>query len=810
MKKDFDRTVYQLVATSAFGLEALVRRELEALGYSARIVEPGRIAFEGTSRDILRTNLWLRTADRILIKIAEFAAGDFDALFESTRAIDWTPFIHQQGQFPVNGRCIRSQLTSVPACQRSIKRAIAESLIRDYSCTALPENGSAYRVDFTILKDIATLTLDTSGIGLHRRGYHERGSAPQIKETLAAALVMLSYWKNGRPMIDPYCRGGTIAIEAAMIGMNIPPGFNRSFACEEWSEDHENVAKELRSESNNQRLTSLETRIIANDTDPRILHQARSSADKFGVHQSIHFECKELHEIRNQKRFGCLITLPILGEKFQYTRDRDDYYRQLPDLFRRLPTWSHYVFTDFRQLEALLGRPADRRRKLYSGRDSMTYFQFHGPKPVTNPLNNHPSPSNLSSDDSLVDQPPVAISKNTPQRATPLSEKLEVAPSQIDQESKSPQSTNVNAAPSSLKRTEFSFAEKPDRSSPSEPKPNPAANHQEPRYEHASGPAAFGELSAKSREQATLFASRIRKRAKHLRRWPSKRGITCYRIYERDIPEIPLVVDLYEDCIHITEYERPHERDIAEHANWLELMGTTAANCLEIRAENVYLKRRERQKGKNQHDKVAETFTRKEVQEGGLKFLVNLADYVDTGLFLDHRVTRGMVRDQAKGKSFLNLFCYTGSFTVYAADGGASRSVSVDLSRNYLEWAKANLELNRLHGNQHQFIAKDVLQFIQDHPKRPSYDLVVIDPPTFSNSKRTENDWTVQGQAEELLRHVLPLVTPGGVIYFSTNFRRFKFAPENLGLAEAHEISRQTVPEDFRNRRIHRCWRLVR
>ena len=332
----------------------------------------------------------------------------------------------------------------------------------------------------------------------------------------------------------------------------------------------------------------------------------------------------------------------------------------------------------------------------------------------------------------------------------------------------------------------------------------------QPVYEHASGPAAFGELSAKSQEQATLFAARLRKRAKHLRRWPTKRGITCYRLYERDVPEIPLVVDVYEDAIHITEYDRPHERDIAEHANWLDLMARTAAECLSIASKNVFLKSRGRQKGKSQHDKVAETHTRKEVHEGGLKFLVNLSDYVDTGLFLDHRVTRGMVRDHAKGKSFLNLFCYTGSFTVYAADGGATQSVSVDLSKNYLDWAKANLRLNGLDGDQHRFISQDVMQFITEHHREPTYDLVVIDPPTFSNSKRTERDWTVQGQAEELLRQTLPLVNNGGVIYFSTNFRRFKFEPKDLPIAECHEISKQTVPEDFRNRRIHRCWRLVR
>ena len=759
---------HQLLATCAFGLESLLRRELESLQLPAKVVEPGRVAFEGDHRAILKSNLWLRTADRILIKVGDFPAPNFDALFESTRDLDWTPYIAADGQFPVSGRCIRSQLTSVPACQRAIKKAIAQSLLRDFQHTELPENGASFRVDFTLLKDHATLTIDTTGVGLNRRGYHQAGSSPQIKETLAAALIMLSYWRSGRPLVTPFCRGATIAIEAAMIGLNRAPGLGRSFACEDWSTESLSLSRELRNEAESQSEDKLETRILAFDHDDRMLTKARANAKFAGVTEAIHFDRADLHQIRNQRRFGCLVAVPPAEEHFSSIRERDDYYHQLPDLFRRLPTWSHYVLADFRKLESLLGRPADRRRKLYSGGAPMTYFQFHGPKPVTN------SPHNGEKD-------PEDSASNTSNAAT----------------------ANGSNATAEVHRKGHDLAETKDTD------PHHQTKH-EPRYEHASGPAAFGELSTKSREQAELFASRIRKRAKHLRKWPTKRGITCYRIYERDIPEIPLVVDLYEDSIHITEYDRPHERDPAEHGNWLDLMAQTAADGLNVSKQNIYLKRRGRQKGKTQHDKVAETFLRKEVREGGLKFLVNLADYVDTGLFLDHRITRGMVRDQAKGKHFLNLFCYTGSFTVYAADGDAKSTVSVDLSRNYLDWAKSNLAINGLDGDQHQFIHQDTMQFIQDHPVKPTYDLVVIDPPTFSNSKRTEKDWTVQGQAEQLLERVLPLVIPGGVIYFSTNFRRFKFQPENLDLSEAHEISRQTVPEDFRNRRIHRCWRLVR
>ncbi len=270
------------------------------------------------------------------------------------------------------------------------------------------------------------------------------------------------------------------------------------------------------------------------------------------------------------------------------------------------------------------------------------------------------------------------------------------------------------------------------------------------------------------------------------------------------------MIDRYHDCLHITEFERPHERSDEGHEEWLDLMATTAGATLEVPPEKVFFKRRGRQRGKTQHEKFDESEHRMEVTEGGLKFMVNLRDYVDTGLFLDHRNTRTMVREVAQGKRFLNLFCYTGSFTVYAAAGGAASTVSVDLSKNYLDWARQNLKRNQLDGDQHRFIAADARSFVMNHAAGDHYDLVVVDPPTFSNSKRTEHDWNVQDDSVDLIEGLLKLMPDGGVIFFSNNFRQFKFDRQSIFVSEAHEISNQTVPEDFRNRRIHRCWRIVK
>jgi len=309
--------------------------------------------------------------------------------------------------------------------------------------------------------------------------------------------------------------------------------------------------------------------------------------------------------------------------------------------------------------------------------------------------------------------------------------------------------------------------------------------------------------------QAQTFASRLSKLARHLRRLPTKQGITCFRLYERDIPEVPLVVDRYEDHLHLAEYDRPHERDQVEHDDWLDQMSRTAAETLEVPPEKVFLKRRRRQVGLTQHEQVAQDRYEIEAHEGGLKFIVNLSDYIDTGLFLDHRITRDMVRTVASGKRFLNLFAYTGAFSVYAADGGASKVVTVDWSNTYLHWAQRNMQLNGFDSPDFQFIRSDAVTFVDQLPPVPQFDLAVVDPPTFSNSKRTEAVWDVQRDSVPLLGALLKRMSPGGVIYFSNNFRGFKMESDELGAADVHEISNQTVPSNYRNRKIHRCWRIV-
>ena len=752
---------FRLIATSAFGLEAVVARELHALGYEAKTVRPGRIAFAGDAAAICRANLWLRSADRVLVELAEFACPDFDALFDTTRELPWEGWIAGDAAMPVRGRSHRSQLTSVPAIQRTVKKAMVERLLAAGGALSLPETGPPAPVEISIIDDTASVDLDTTGAGLHRRGYRTLSAEAQLRETLAAALVQLSFYSDGKALIDPFCGTGTIVIEAAMIGRNLAPGRNREFAAEHFDAVPAAAWQAAREEASDLARPALVERIIGTDSSSEALKLARHHAELAGVHHDVHFQQRDFAELSSSKHYGCVITNPPYGVRLGEDREIAALYRTIPEVLRRLPTWSHFLLSAREDFEELVGQRADRRRKLYNGRIACTYFQYHGPKPKKRRTSDAVSERELPREGEAPAEP------ESPTGAG-----------------------SAGASPSRGRGVDQSTAQPAKR-------------------------PAFGGLREEAQRQATEFANRLRNRARHLRRWP-KRGITCFRLYERDIPEAPLVVDRYEDALHIAEFERPHDRTPAEHADWLDLMARTAAETLEVARDNVFMKVRRRQKGESQYERVDDRQATRVVQEGGLKFLINLSDYLDTGLFLDHRVTRGMFRDAADGKRVLNLFAYTGAFTVYAAAGGAATTTTVDLSGNYLDWAAENMQLNGFEvsgdpGAQHRFVRADAGDFLGDLPAEPLFDLAIVDPPTFSNSKRLEEDWDVQRHHAGLLLDVLERMPAGGVIFFSTNSRRFKLDEDPLAaVATLREISNQTVPEDFRNRRIHRCWRIVK
>lgn len=320
------------------------------------------------------------------------------------------------------------------------------------------------------------------------------------------------------------------------------------------------------------------------------------------------------------------------------------------------------------------------------------------------------------------------------------------------------------------------------------------------------------ELDAQTRSQAEMFGNRLRKRHRVVAREARRNDVTCFRVYDRDIPELPFAVDVYEGRLHIAEYVRPHDRSPDEHDAWLDAMGDAAAEALGVSPDDVWMKRRARQRGAEQYERFARSGATFVVREQGLKFEVNLSDYLDTGLFLDHRVARAAVRDAAAGRDVLNLFAYTGAFSVYAAAGGARSVTTVDLSTTWLDVARRNFALNDLDaGPPHRFVRADAMAWLDDPATlSPGFDLVVLDPPTFSNSKRMQDVFDVQRDHVPMIRAVRARLRPGGTLWFSTNFRKFRLDPRAFEGFDVTETSDTTVPFDFRNRRIHRSWRAVR
>lgn len=371
----------QLIATSTFGVEAIVGRELKKLGYSDQTVENGRVTFAGDESAICRTNLWLRTAERVVVKVGEFKAFSFDELFEGTKALPWDEWIPEDAEFPVDGKSNASKLASVPDCQAIVKKAIVEKLKIKYKKEWFDETGPLYRIEVSILKDTATLTIDTSGVGLHKRGYRRLVSDAPLKETLASALIMVSRWNPDRVLLDPLCGSGTIPIEAALIGLNIAPGLNRGFAAESWPSIPNELWEKAREEARDLQNFNRELRIHGSDINEEVMSLARYHAKQAGVDSHIHLQRAPASDIRSRYKYGFIICNPPYGERLGEMKEVEQLYQQLGKVFGTLDTWSYYILTSHPGFEKLFGRRADKKRKLYNGRIECNYYQYFGPPP---------------------------------------------------------------------------------------------------------------------------------------------------------------------------------------------------------------------------------------------------------------------------------------------------------------------------------------------------------------------------------------------------------------------------------------------
>lgn len=373
-------TKFQLVATAAMGLEAIVADEVRALGYETR-VDNGKIYFEGDELAIARTNLWLRVADRVKIVVAQFPAKTFDQLFEGVKAIQWEKYLPVDANFPVSGKSVKSKLFSVPDCQAITKKAIVERMKLAYKRLGfLDESGPLFKIEISILKDVATLTIDTSGAGLHKRGYRTtQGEAP-LKETLAAALIKVSKWSPNRPFVDPFCGSGTLALEAAMIGQNIAPGYNREFVSEEWPWMKQAIWDKARDEADSLADYDQELTIIASDIDHRMVAMAQDNATEAGFGDLITFKQMQATDFTTKLTDGVIVTNPPYGERIGEREEIEKMLREFGHVMKNYPTWSVYMLSSMEDFEVHYGKKATKKRKLFNGFIRTDLYQFWGQK----------------------------------------------------------------------------------------------------------------------------------------------------------------------------------------------------------------------------------------------------------------------------------------------------------------------------------------------------------------------------------------------------------------------------------------------
>ncbi|MCD1126045.1 bifunctional 23S rRNA (guanine(2069)-N(7))-methyltransferase RlmK/23S rRNA (guanine(2445)-N(2))-methyltransferase RlmL [Jinshanibacter sp. LJY008] len=711
-----------LFASTARGLEELLKTELEALGASACKVVQGGVHFEGDERLMYTSLLWSRLASRILLPLSEFRVYSDMDLYLGINAINWPSLFGVDKTFAVNFTGTNEEIRNSQYGALKVKDAIVDSFTRKVQ--QRPDVAKVQpdiRINVYLQKDRANVAIDLSGDGLHQRGYRDMAGQAPLKENLAAAIVMRSGWQPETPMVDPMCGSGTLLIEAAMVAADIAPGLRRDYwGFNQWLGHNAELWRELLAEAQvraSRGINKTQSRFYGYDHDRRVIEIAKNNARRAGVASLIQFETQELTRLTNPlpvEQKGTALSNPPYGERLDSEPALIALHSALGQIMKRdFGGWNLSLFSASPELLSCLQLRAGRQFKAKNG-----------------PLD--------------------CVQKN------------------------------------------YSLAENSERSSS--------------QGNHPTG--MDGEKSGESSVQiAADFANRLRKNVKKLEKWAKQEGIECYRLYDADLPEYNLALDRYGSKYVLQEYAPPKTVDPQKARQRLfDAINATLA-VLELPASALILKVRERQKGKSQYEKLAQKGDFFLVNEFGAKLWVNLTDYLDTGLFLDHRIARRMLGQMSRGKDFLNLFAYTGSASVHAGIGGARTTTTVDMSRTYLEWAERNLRANDLVGRQHRLIQADCLGWM--HETHEQFDVIFIDPPTFSNSKRMENSFDVQRDHLALMADLKRMLRPGGIIMFSNNKRGFKMDLDGLAKLRlsAQEISEKTLSVDFaRNRQIHNCW----
>ncbi|EGW20955.1 bifunctional 23S rRNA (guanine(2069)-N(7))-methyltransferase RlmK/23S rRNA (guanine(2445)-N(2))-methyltransferase RlmL [Methylobacter tundripaludum] len=769
---------YQLFATTPKAMETILTDELQALGVNNIKATLAGVAFQGDLETAYRACLWSRTANRILLVLSSFEVKTQEDLYNGVQKIDWFEHINPEDSFAVSFSAKNSAaINNTHFGALKVKDAIVDQMrARFQTRPSINTEQPNIRINVYLNGENAQLSLDLSGESLHRRGYRDVSIKAPMKENLAAAMLLRSGWpqiaKQQGSLIDPMCGSGTLLLEGAMIAADYAPGLLRDyFGFTGWKKHDAQCWKKLRAEAEQRKKIGLEKLpvIVGFDQNRHTVNTALAHIANAGLQNKIHVERRDIEDAEPAESWkpGLLICNPPYGERLGDEQETAELYKKFGESLKaHFIGWKAAMIISNPELGFRLGLRSQKPITLFNGALECKLLRLD------------------------IEESNFFIPKAKTQEER-IAQAIETGKIQ---EQRIAQATQTKTTPQPETTSADTLAEQD-----------------------------VSELGAE------MFANRLKKNLKKLSNWAKQNRITCYRVYDADLPEYAVAVDIYqgEACrsqltplayipvgdqtwINVQEYEPP--KSIDQHKADQRLAGLLAEipRVLGVNREQVFLKIRRKQKSTDQYEKHDDQGRFHIIEEGGCKLLVNFEDYLDTGLFLDHRPIRMLIQKQAKDKSFLNLFAYTGSATVHAAMGGAKSTTTVDMSNTYINWAKKNMALNANEGA-HEFIQADCLEWLAAEAQLANrhYDLIFLDPPTFSNSKRMDAVFDIQNDHVQLINNAISLLSPGGVLYFSTNFRRFKIDKQALSDLIVEDISAATIPEDFaRNPKIHYCWRI--
>tara|TARA_B100000745_G_scaffold105636_1_gene67556 strand:- start:631 stop:2832 length:2202 start_codon:yes stop_codon:yes gene_type:complete len=725
---------YHVTATAARGLEGLLHKELEHLGWKELSDSVGAVTGQCDIETIYRTCLGSRIASRVLLALTTVKITDAEDLYRHVIEFPWQEHVSLPRSICIDFNGTSDEIRNTHFGSLKIKDAFCD-WSRDYfgKRPVVDKKTPHLRINAFLDKwSNLTLALDLSGDPLHKRGYRVAGVEAPIKENVAAALLQRIGWPDSfspeSSIVDPMCGSGTFLIEGALMALGIAPGIYRSrYGFFPWKGHQSEVWQSLL-EKEKLKLEAIESgSVIAFgfDKDEKAILAAKSNMEKAGLSKVINVEQRDFtkHQLpKAHMNRGLIITNPPYGKRLD---DVDSLYRLYSRLGKtckdEFAGWVLGLITPEQSLAHQLRLRADKKNKVYNGALECEFYQYR-------------------------------LSQSTTKQAVEA----------LDQASPLNESNKVKAS---------------------------------------------DETDLVLSEGAKFLVNRLLKNQKKLSRWLKREGINCYRLYDADLPEYKFAIDVYDGNYHLQEYKAPKSVPLEDQQRRAKEVVLAVMQAFGLSNRQVSTKLRQ-SNARDNYRKLADTQHRQVVDEYGAKFEVNLFDYLDTGLFLDHRPMRRWIRENANNKRFLNLFCYTGAVTISAALGGAVVTDSVDLSKTYLAWAQRNIQLNGLDASCHSLINQDVMQFLETSSNQ--YELIFVDPPTFSNSKKLDGVFDVQLQHVELIEKAMRHLVPDGTLIFSNNFQKFKLDERLSTMFNVEEITAQTLDMDYaRNKKIHQCWRIT-